>query len=102
VAADDGDWGVRGFGGGDACEETGGPDDVEGSDTENAFGVVYASLFEGGGDDGDGGVDGVGDDQDTCVWCYAGDSGCEVADDGGIGLSIVCQNNYTPRLLNLR
>lgn len=49
-------------------KEASGTDDVEGGDTKDAAGVKDTSFFEGGGDNGDGGVDGVGDDEDVGFW----------------------------------
>lgn len=86
MASNDGDVTFRGFGAGDGGEETGGTDDVEGSYTEEAGGVEYASFFEGGSDDGDGGVYGVGDYEDVRCWRDTGDGGSEVTDYRGVCL----------------
>jgi len=49
-------------------------------------GVEDTSLFESLGNDWDGRVDGVGDDEDVSIWSNTGNSGSEVADNGGVGL----------------
>ena len=59
VTADDGDVAFLGLDTGDAGEEAGGADDIEGGDTEQTLGVVLACLLQDFGSDGDGGVDGV-------------------------------------------
>jgi hypothetical protein len=61
VSADDGDGGIRGRGGRDACEETRCAYDVERGDAEDALRIVYAGFFKGRGNDGNGRVDWVGD-----------------------------------------
>lgn len=86
MASDDGDSGVRGGGLSNASEEACGTDDVEGGDTKEARGIEDTGLFEGGGDDGDGGVDGVGDDEDACGRGNAGNGGRQVTNDRGVGL----------------
>ena len=63
--------------------------DVEGCYTKNVFEVVYARLEERGCDDGDGGVDGVGDDKDVCFRGHTADCACEVVHDGGVYLWMV-------------
>ena len=65
MATDDGDFAFVGVNAGDFGEEAGGTDDVEGGDAEDAAGVVDAGFLEDLGDDGDGRVDGVGDDEDV-------------------------------------
>lgn len=64
--------------------------DVEGGDAEEALGVVDACGFENLGGDGDGGVDGVGDDEDVGFGGGRGDGFSEVADYGGVGVEEVC------------
>jgi hypothetical protein len=59
VATDDGYWGIARAGIRNTCEETGGADDVESGDTEEVGWVKYASFLEGGGNDWNGGVDGI-------------------------------------------
>ena len=53
---------------------------------EEALGVKDASLLECCGNDRDSRVDWVGDDKDVCLGRNAGNGGCEVADNRGIGL----------------
>ena len=86
VTADDGDTEFLGVDASDAGKEAGGTDDVEGSDTEDAAGVVNTSLLQDLGDDGDGGVDGVGDDKEVSLRGDTGNSSGKVANDGGVGL----------------
>lgn len=86
VATDDGDGSLRGLDSGDTGEEAGGTDDIEGGDAEEVAGLEDASLFESSGNDGDGGVDGVGDDEDVSIWRHAADGGGEVTNDGCVGL----------------
>ena len=86
MAADDGDLAFVGVGAGDFGEEACGADDVEGGDAEDAAGVVDTSLLQDLGDDGDGGVDGVGDDEEVSLGGDTGNSSGKVANDGGVGL----------------
>ena len=86
MTADDGDGGISGLGAGDLRQESGSTDDVKGGDTEEAPGVENTSLLERSSNDGDGRVDGVGDDQDVCLGGNASDSGSQVANNGGVGL----------------
>ena len=88
VTTDNGDDGVLRARAGDFGKETSGTDDIEGGDTENAAGVVDTSFLENLRDDGDGAVDGVGDDEDVGLGCDTADGGGEVTDDGGIGLKV--------------
>ena len=50
-----------------------GADDVEGGDAKELLGVEHVLGFEDLRDDGDGRVDGVGDDEDKCL----GAGGCD-------------------------
>jgi hypothetical protein len=86
VATDDSHDGVIGGSTSDRSQEACSTDNVKGSDTEDAAGVEDTSLFEGPGNDGDGGVDGVGDDKDVSIGSNTGDSRSKVADNGGVGL----------------
>lgn len=75
----------------DLGDEARGTDNVEGGDTEDAAGVVDTSSLEDLGGDGDGRVDGVGDDQDVGI----GSSLCgglgKVTDNGSVGVEEICE-----------
>ena len=86
VATDDSHNSVIGGSTSDAGQEACSTDNVKGSDTEDAAGVEDTSLFEGLGNDGDGRVDGVGDNKDVSIRSNTGDSRSKVADNGGVGL----------------
>jgi hypothetical protein len=86
VTTDDGDGCAVGVLVEDLTDESGGTDNVEGGDTEQTLGVENTGLFKGGGHDGDGGVDRVGDDEDVGFGSDTANGGGEVADDGGVGL----------------
>lgn len=87
VAANDGDVELGGDAlAGDAGNEGLGADDVEGGDTEEPLGVKHASTLEHLGGNGDGGVDGVGDDEDECLGAVLGDALDEALDDAGVDL----------------
>jgi len=73
----------------DLAHEAGRTHNIEGCDTEQALGVVDAPGLEDLGDDGDGAVDGIRDDEDVGVWGRLGGCLCEVADDGGVGVEQV-------------
>ena len=88
MTADDGDTEFLGVDASDAGKEARGTDDVEGGDTEDAAGVVDTSFLEDLRDDGDGAVDGVGDDEDVGLGCDTADGGGEVTDDRGVGLKV--------------
>ena len=89
MATDDRDVFVRRVGVLELADETAGAHDVEGGDTEEALGVVDALALEDLGGDGDGAVDGVGDDEDVGVGARVGGGFGEVADDGGVGVEEV-------------
>jgi hypothetical protein len=67
-------------------EETRGTNDIEGGDAKETSGVKSTGFLEHGRDDGDGRIDGVGDDEDVGLGCGFGDGLGEVADDASIGL----------------
>jgi hypothetical protein len=68
VSSDDGDNQVRGrYSASDFGSECRCADDVEGCHTEEFLGVEYVFGFENFGNNGDGGVNGVGDDEDEGV-----------------------------------
>jgi hypothetical protein len=80
---------INGVGVLDLRDEAGCADNIEGGDTEQALGVVDTCLLEDLGDDGHGGVDGVGDDEDVRVWGRLGGGFCEIADNRGVGVEEV-------------
>lgn len=61
-----------------------GTDDIEGGDTEEALRVEDTLGLENLGGDGDGGVDGVGDDEDESLGSNLGSNLDETLDDTGI------------------
>lgn len=89
VTTDDGDGLISGVGLLDLGDEAGSADDIEGGDTEEALGVVDAGLLEDLSNDGDGAVDGVGDDEDVGVRGRLSGGLGQVADDGGVGVEQV-------------
>ena len=97
MATDDGHASLRGADASDFTEETGSTDDIEGGDTEEVAGVENTSLLKGACDDGDGGVDRVGDDENVGVRGDPADSCGEVTDDGGVGLRSMEANVRTLR-----
>jgi hypothetical protein len=90
VATNNGDVLAGGVGVLELGDEARGTDNVEGGDTEEALGVVDTRLLEDLGGDGDGGVDGVGDDQDVGLGGVLSGGLGQVADDGGVGVEQVC------------
>lgn len=85
VATDDGDGQLVGVAlAGDLGNEGLGADDVEGSDTKEALGVEDALGLENLGRDGDGRVDGVGDDQDKGLRGDLGGDLDQALDDAGV------------------
>lgn len=114
VAADDGDDDFGGFGeiAEDFGDECGGADDVESCHTEEPLSATHVRvrmrrivntamynenallrvkdtmLLEDLSDDGDGGVDGVGDDEDEGFGCCGGDTCGEIADDACVDLIV--------------
>ena len=70
-------------------DEARGTDNVKGGDTEHALGVVDTSSLEDLGGNGDGRVDGVGDDEDVCLGAVLSSSLGQVADDRGVGVEEV-------------
>jgi hypothetical protein len=66
-----------------------GANDIESGDTEQALGVEDASGLEDLGGNGDGRVDGVGDDQSEGVGAELGDTLGQVTDNAGIDLEEV-------------
>lgn len=62
------------------------------SDHDVPLGVVNAVLFEDLCDDGDGGVDRVGDNQNKGLRGDGGNPGCQIFDDTSIDLDGVVSN----------
>ena len=89
MSSDNSDFSILGVGTSDGGEESGSADDVESGYSEETFWVEDVCFFENFSDDGDGGVDGVGDDEDVGIGCDATDGGGEVADDGSVGVEQV-------------
>lgn len=88
VSSDNGDSSLVGGGTGNRGQETCGANDIEGGDTEHMAGVEDTGLLEGGSNDRDSRVDGVGDDKDVGVRRDASDSSSKVADNRGVGLEM--------------
>lgn len=86
VATNDGDVLVLGVGSLDLGDESGSTDNVEGGDTEEGLGVVDTLSLENLLDNGNGGVDGVGDDQELGLGSSLSSGLGEVTDDGGVGV----------------
>lgn len=86
VSTDDSDVDVLGVGVLDLAEESRGSDDVEGGDTEESLLVEDTSLLEDLGEDRDGRVDRVGDDEDVSLGGVLGNGLGEVTDDRGVGV----------------
>lgn len=86
VTTDDGHVDVLGVSALDLANESGSSDNVEGGNTEESLLVKDTGLLEDLGEDGDGRVDWVGDDQDEGLWRVLGNSLGEVSDDGGVGV----------------
>lgn len=86
VTTGNGDLGILGVDTGNRANKARGTDHVEGGNTIYLFGVKLASFLEDLGDNGDGRVDGVGDDEDVGIWCSLCNCLGKVSDDGCIGL----------------
>lgn len=86
VSTDNSDVDVLGVGVLDLGQESGSSDDIEGGDTEESLLVEDVSLLEDLGEDWDGGVDRVGDDQDVGLRGVFGDGLGEGLDDRGVGV----------------
>ena len=82
----DGDLGVLGVSALDAAQEGAGSNDVQSGNTEQSLGVEDTGLLVDLGEDGDGRVDGVGDDADHGLGAVFGTCLGEVSDDGSVGV----------------
>lgn len=90
MTTDDGDGGLGGvLQTGELLGESLGTNDVKGGDTEQTLGVENTGVLEDLGGNGDGGVDGVGDDQDESLGAILGDTLNEIADNAGVDLEEV-------------
>lgn len=100
VTTDNGDVDVLGVGRLDLTEETGGANDVKGGDTEKPVRqnrqicgslllVKDTSLLVDLGEDWDGRVDGVGNDEDHGLGAVLGARLSKALNDGGVGLQSV-------------
>lgn len=74
---------------GELLSEGLGANDVQSGDTEQALGVEDASGLEDLGGNGDGRVDGVGDDQSEGLGAELGNTLDQVTDNAGIDLEEV-------------
>jgi hypothetical protein len=79
----DGNLGVSSL---DTTQEGAGSNDVQSGNTEQSLGVKDTGLLEDFSEDGDGRVDGVGDDADHGLGAVLGTCLGEVSDDGGVGV----------------
>lgn len=89
VSTDNGDMGIGWRDVADPRKESSSSDDVEGGYAKYVSGVEDIRLFEGSGDDGDGGVDGVGNDEDIGFWGDFGDDFDQAFDDAGVDVEEV-------------
>lgn len=90
VTTDDGDGSLGGIGQtGELLGEGLGTNDIQSGDTEEALGVEDTGGLEDLGGNGDGRVDGVGDDQDEGLGGELGDTLDQVTDNAGIDLEEV-------------
>jgi hypothetical protein len=91
MPTDDGDTELGGgYDPGDFSGKGRGADDVEGGDAKEFFGVEYTVGFQDFGDDGDGAVDGVGDDEDEGIGTVLCDAFGELKDDVAVDLEQIC------------
>lgn len=86
VTTDNGDSLLSGVSGLDLRDEAGSTDDVKGGDTEKLLGVVDTLGLEDLSNNGDSGVDGVGDDENLGLRRELSNSLGEITDNGGIGV----------------
>ena len=86
VSTDDGDVNVLGVGLLDLGQESGSSDNIKSGDTEKSLLVENVGLLEDLGEDWDGGVDGVGDDENVGFWSVLGDRLGKGLDDRSVGV----------------
>lgn len=90
VTTDNGDGGLGGvLKTGELLGEGLGTDNVQGGNTEQTLGVEDTGGLEDLGGDGDGRVDGVGDDQGESLGAEFGDTLDQIADNAGVDLEEV-------------
>lgn len=70
----------------DLGNEAGSADNIEGGNTEETVWFVDSLGLENLGDNWDGAVDWVGDNEDVGIWGRLCGSLCEVSDDGCVGV----------------
>lgn len=86
VAADNGDVLIRRVSVLELADESAGPDYIQCGDTKETFGVVDTCTLEYLGDDWNGRVDGVRNDEDICFRSRLGGCLGEITDNGSIGV----------------
>ena len=74
---------------GELLGESLGTNNVKGGDTEQTLGVENTGVLEDLGGNGDGGVDGVGDDKDESLGAVLGDTLDQITDNAGVDLEKV-------------
>ena len=89
VTSDNNDVLVYGVGALDLADEARRAHNIEGGNTEETLRVVDTSLLEDLSNNGNGTVDGVGDDKDFGIRGGFGSGFGEVANDGGVGVEQV-------------
>jgi len=67
-------------------DEAGGTDNIKGGDTEKTLGVVDTVLLEDLSEDGNGRVDGVGDDEEVGLGAVLGAGFSEITDNTSVGV----------------
>jgi hypothetical protein len=86
VATDNSDGLLSGVGLLNLRNESRGSDDVKGGDTEDLLGVVDTLGLEDLSNNGDGGVDGVGDNENLGLGGKVSNTLGKIADNGGVGV----------------
>lgn len=86
MTAHDSDVRVLWIGTDDGREETRRTNDIECGDAKETSRIENTGFLENRGDDGDGGIDWVGDDEDVGFGSGFGDGLRKVTNDAGIGL----------------
>ncbi len=72
-----------------------GSDNIKSGHTKNSVGIVHTSLLEDLRGDGDGGVDGVGDDGNHGLGADLGGGLGQVGNDGSVGVEQVISEKIT-------
>lgn len=86
VATDNGDGLLSRVGSLNLRDESGGSDDIKSGDTKDLLGVVDTLGLKDLGNNGDSGVDGVGDDENLGLRGKLSNTLGKVADNGGVGV----------------